>query len=194
MPNFDGPTEFGGAINAPSSYIGMKYYPGIYNPAQCAAACQATTAYDMKHAPASGKYDACVSRMLLYSPLVLTLMCRTSSTPMCFLSTTLPKVLTAPCTRELGIGVMLPILGNTAMATTTATARATGIHWPLWILARYDLKEDRHRLSGNCRTFQSLVWKRGWHRRLYLFRCPKAWWYWTIHSLNRGDCFRHSFS
>ena len=63
LPNFDGPTEFGGAINAPTGYIGMKYYPGIYDPSQCAAACQATTAYDKKHAPASGKYDACVSRM-----------------------------------------------------------------------------------------------------------------------------------
>ena len=136
LPNFDGPTEFGGAINAPSGYIGMKYYPGIYNPAQCAVACQATTAYDMKHAPASGTYDACVSHLVLCSLNVLTSMCRISSTPTCCLSTTLPKVPTAPCTRDLGIGVTLPTSGNTAMATTIATARATGIHLIPRILAK----------------------------------------------------------
>ncbi|MCJ1337185.1 hypothetical protein MMC09_002466 [Bachmanniomyces sp. S44760] len=58
--NFTGPTEFGGAINAPSGYIGVKYYAGPYDPSQCAAACQATTAYDHRHYnTATGKYDAC---------------------------------------------------------------------------------------------------------------------------------------
>ncbi|MCJ1476319.1 hypothetical protein MMC13_004985 [Lambiella insularis] len=57
-PSFTGPTEFGGAINAPSAYIGMKFFPGGYDPSQCAAACLATTAYDHRHA-SNGVYDAC---------------------------------------------------------------------------------------------------------------------------------------
>lgn len=60
IDGFTGPVALGGAINAPISYIGMKYYAGPYNPRLCAAACFATTAYDKKHAPATGKYDACV--------------------------------------------------------------------------------------------------------------------------------------
>ncbi|MCJ1258937.1 hypothetical protein MMC24_006771 [Lignoscripta atroalba] len=56
--NFDGPVPFGGAINAPSSYMGVKYYPGVYDPSQCAASCQETTAYDHDH-PTDGHYDAC---------------------------------------------------------------------------------------------------------------------------------------
>ena len=63
--NFTGPSELGGAINAPNNatgyntYIGMKYYPGPYDPSQCAASCQATTAYDQRHAT-NGFYKACV--------------------------------------------------------------------------------------------------------------------------------------
>jgi len=60
IDGFTGPVALGGAINAPISYIGMKYYAGPYDPRLCAAACFATTAYDKKHAPATGKYDACV--------------------------------------------------------------------------------------------------------------------------------------
>ena len=62
--NFTGPTEFGGAINAPSSYMGVKYYPGVYDPSQCAASCQTTTAYDHRH-PTNGAYHACVSYNIL---------------------------------------------------------------------------------------------------------------------------------
>jgi len=58
-PNFTGPTELGGAINAPANYMGAKYYPGIYDPSQCAASCQATTAYDRRHPRSDGTYDAC---------------------------------------------------------------------------------------------------------------------------------------
>ncbi|KAL8688876.1 MAG: hypothetical protein Q9218_005318 [Villophora microphyllina] len=56
---FDGPTEFGGAINAPSNYIGQKYFPGVYDAGQCAGACQANTAYDHRHPRSDGTYDAC---------------------------------------------------------------------------------------------------------------------------------------
>ncbi|KAI4140816.1 MAG: hypothetical protein L6R39_005649 [Caloplaca ligustica] len=56
---FTGPTEFGGAINAPNSYIGQKYFPGVYDAGKCAAACKATTAYDSRHPRSDGTYDAC---------------------------------------------------------------------------------------------------------------------------------------
>ncbi|CAI0643152.1 unnamed protein product [Colletotrichum noveboracense] len=56
---FSGPTALGGAINAPGNYMGAKYYPGPFDPSQCAAACLATTAYDKKHPKSDGTYDAC---------------------------------------------------------------------------------------------------------------------------------------
>lgn len=38
----------------------MSSYPGVYDPSQCAAACQATTQYDQQHEVRSdGSYDAC---------------------------------------------------------------------------------------------------------------------------------------
>ncbi|KAF4914685.1 hypothetical protein CGCF415_v002089 [Colletotrichum fructicola] len=59
-PGFDGPTAFGGAINAPDkSFIGSKYFPGPYDASQCTAACQGTTQYDRDHPNADGTYDAC---------------------------------------------------------------------------------------------------------------------------------------
>ncbi|KAK1969557.1 hypothetical protein LY78DRAFT_667492 [Colletotrichum sublineola] len=58
-PGFDGPTAFGGAIQAPNSYMGSKYYPGPFDPSQCASACQATTQYDHDHPNSDGTYDAC---------------------------------------------------------------------------------------------------------------------------------------
>lgn len=65
IPGFSGPTEFGGAINAPlnaqgkNTYIGVKYFKGVYNALLCASACQANTAYNHRHARADGSYDAC---------------------------------------------------------------------------------------------------------------------------------------
>ena len=58
--DFTGPTELGGAIQAPvGSYIGAKFFD-IYDPAQCTSACEATTAYDHAHiVHADGTYDAC---------------------------------------------------------------------------------------------------------------------------------------
>ncbi|KAL9009284.1 MAG: hypothetical protein Q9173_005677 [Seirophora scorigena] len=56
---FDGPTAFGGAINAPGNYIGQKYFPGVYDAGLCAGACQANTAYNSRHPRSDGTYDAC---------------------------------------------------------------------------------------------------------------------------------------
>lgn len=59
-PGYTGPIELSGAINAPdSSYMGYKYYAGPYNPAQCATACTAQTAYNQKHPKADGTYNTC---------------------------------------------------------------------------------------------------------------------------------------
>ncbi|GJC87398.1 hypothetical protein ColLi_10236 [Colletotrichum liriopes] len=59
ITDFDGPIAFGGATQAPNSYMGSKYYPGPYDPSQCASACQATTQYDHDHPNSDGTYDAC---------------------------------------------------------------------------------------------------------------------------------------
>ncbi|MCJ1445064.1 MAG: hypothetical protein MMC23_005569 [Stictis urceolatum] len=56
---FDGPVAFGGAIQAPGNNMGSKYYPGVYDPGQCAAACTASTDYDKKYLSSNGAYDAC---------------------------------------------------------------------------------------------------------------------------------------
>ncbi|KAL8949790.1 MAG: hypothetical protein Q9222_004133 [Ikaeria aurantiellina] len=56
---FTGPTELGGAINAPSNYMGQKYFPGVYDAGKCAAACQTNTAYNKRHPRSDGTYDAC---------------------------------------------------------------------------------------------------------------------------------------
>lgn len=64
---FDGPTELGGAINAPTesgSYMGYKYYAFSqtqgYTPQTCAAACQSTTEYNAKHPDKTGFYQSCI--------------------------------------------------------------------------------------------------------------------------------------
>ncbi|KAL8678941.1 MAG: hypothetical protein Q9186_004757 [Xanthomendoza sp. 1 TL-2023] len=59
QPGFTGPTQFGGAINAPNSYIGQKFFPGVYDAGQCAGACVANTGYNKRHPRADGTYDAC---------------------------------------------------------------------------------------------------------------------------------------
>lgn len=81
QPGFNDPTEFGGAINAPSvngksTYIGMKFFSGSYNPQQCTTACQAQTVYDHRHPAADGSYQPCVSgRSWLRSLLPIVLTC-----------------------------------------------------------------------------------------------------------------------
>ncbi|KAJ9638342.1 hypothetical protein H2199_007029 [Coniosporium tulheliwenetii] len=61
---FKGPTRLGGAIDAPpnsagqSTYIGMRFFPGVYDPSQCAAACTATTDYNRRQAT-NGDFKSC---------------------------------------------------------------------------------------------------------------------------------------
>lgn len=64
---FAGPTELGGAINAPTntgSYMGYKYYAFSqsqgYTPETCAAACKSTSAYNQQHPNADGSFQTCV--------------------------------------------------------------------------------------------------------------------------------------
>lgn len=57
---FAPPVSLAGAINAPDdSYMGYKFYPGAYNPAQCTNACLAQTAYNQKHPKSDGTYNTC---------------------------------------------------------------------------------------------------------------------------------------
>lgn len=60
VDNFAAPVGLGGAINCPdNSYMGYKYYPGAYNPAQCTNACLSQTAYNQKHPKSDGTYNTC---------------------------------------------------------------------------------------------------------------------------------------
>ncbi|KAF6792699.1 hypothetical protein CMUS01_16138 [Colletotrichum musicola] len=59
QPSFTGPIELGGSIQAPYSYIGSRFFAGIYDPGQCTGACQGTTQYDHDHPRDDGSYDAC---------------------------------------------------------------------------------------------------------------------------------------
>ncbi|KAL9604708.1 MAG: hypothetical protein Q9179_001775 [Wetmoreana sp. 5 TL-2023] len=68
IDGFNGPTELGGAINAPldngkNTYLGYKYFPFSqsqgYDPATCAAACKAQTAYNSRHPNADGSFATC---------------------------------------------------------------------------------------------------------------------------------------
>ncbi|MCJ1239184.1 hypothetical protein MMC14_007177 [Varicellaria rhodocarpa] len=65
---FSGPTEFGGAINAPldnghNTYMGYKYFPFSqtqgYTPSTCASACTSQTAYNGRHPASDGSYQTC---------------------------------------------------------------------------------------------------------------------------------------
>ncbi|KAI9704764.1 MAG: hypothetical protein M1836_006544 [Candelina mexicana] len=63
IASFNGPTEFGGAINAPlfngvDTYLGVKFFNQPYDALVCASACQAQTAYNKRHAT-NGVYKPC---------------------------------------------------------------------------------------------------------------------------------------
>lgn len=67
LEGYEGPTQLGGAINAPlyngvNTYLGMKYFNIPYDPSVCAAACQAQTGYNSRHAT-NGVYKPCVSSL-----------------------------------------------------------------------------------------------------------------------------------
>ncbi|KAL8748419.1 MAG: hypothetical protein Q9184_007315, partial [Pyrenodesmia sp. 2 TL-2023] len=67
---YTGPTKLAGAINAPlnaqgqNTYMGYKYHPFSqtqgYDPSECAADCNAQTAYNSRHPAADGTYQTCV--------------------------------------------------------------------------------------------------------------------------------------
>ncbi|KAL8953330.1 MAG: hypothetical protein Q9222_000792 [Ikaeria aurantiellina] len=66
---YNGPTQLGGAINAPynaqgqNTYMGYKYHPFSqtqgYDPSTCAADCNSQTAYNKRHPAADGSYQTC---------------------------------------------------------------------------------------------------------------------------------------
>ncbi|KAI9783197.1 MAG: hypothetical protein M1839_004037 [Geoglossum umbratile] len=62
-PGWTGPAVLPAAINAPllygeNTYMGYKFFEGVYNPSVCTAACDATTAYNRRH-PSNCKYNVC---------------------------------------------------------------------------------------------------------------------------------------
>ncbi|MCJ1458623.1 hypothetical protein MMC28_008997 [Mycoblastus sanguinarius] len=66
---YSGPTELGGAINAPldnghNTYMGYQFFPFSqsqgYTPQTCADACTAQTTYDSQHPAADGTYESCI--------------------------------------------------------------------------------------------------------------------------------------
>jgi hypothetical protein len=57
--SFNAPVELAGAIQAPSGYMGSRWYTGPYDPSQCASACLATNQYSHKHPRSDGTYDPC---------------------------------------------------------------------------------------------------------------------------------------
>ncbi|GAB7353549.1 hypothetical protein MBLNU459_g3984t1 [Dothideomycetes sp. NU459] len=69
VPGYTGPTELGGAINAPldaqghNTYMGYKFYPFSqsqgYTPSTCAAACSSQTQYNQAHPAADGTFQTC---------------------------------------------------------------------------------------------------------------------------------------
>jgi len=97
IPGFTLPVNVPGAINAPSAadgsntYMGYKLFPNDpFNPAQCATACLAQNAYNVKHhASTPCSYQACVSPypfssviVLLIYTMMLIFLNSHSSTPM----------------------------------------------------------------------------------------------------------------
>lgn len=59
--NFTGPVPLAGSIQPPNadSYMGTRTFTGIYDPLQCASACQATTVYDRTYLSTNGTYQPC---------------------------------------------------------------------------------------------------------------------------------------
>ena len=67
---FNGPTELGGAINAPldsnghDTYMGYQFFPFSqaqgYDPQTCAGACTTQTTYNSQHTKPDGTYQTCV--------------------------------------------------------------------------------------------------------------------------------------
>jgi len=69
IPGYDGPTQLGGAINAPldanrhDTYMGVRVQPfdnsTVYDPSVCASACTSQTAYNKAHPARDGSFQTC---------------------------------------------------------------------------------------------------------------------------------------
>ncbi|KAG9614012.1 hypothetical protein KCV04_g16668, partial [Aureobasidium melanogenum] len=69
IDGYDGPTQLGGAINAPldsnrhDTYMGVRVQPFSedqeYDPSVCATACTSQTAYNKAHPASDGSYQTC---------------------------------------------------------------------------------------------------------------------------------------
>jgi len=59
IDSFKSPTELAGAIQAPSGFMGSKYFSGAYNPAVCVQSCIGTNTHSHKHPRSDGTYDPC---------------------------------------------------------------------------------------------------------------------------------------
>jgi hypothetical protein len=110
---FDGPAGLGGAINAPlnaagkNTYIGVKYFPGVYDAGKCAAACQANTGYNHRHPRSDGTYDACN----FFNAYLISV-------------NNVPDGTTARSTPRHGASSIAPTMDSTVAATTTPLALA----------------------------------------------------------------------
>jgi len=81
VPGFTGPTQLGGAINAPldsngrNTFMGSKFYPfsqsQSLNMESCTTACNAQTAYNKAHPKSDGTYQTCVSCICILNGALL---------------------------------------------------------------------------------------------------------------------------
>ena len=132
---FIGPTELGGAINAPldaqghNTYLGNKFYPFSqsqgFTPSTCASACLAQTQYDAAHPAADGSYMSCVSSPSLSSPKHQLTQPRPFSTLTSSPKTASPKASTAPSTTKPGTPPTPQTTANTAAVTATPSLALT---------------------------------------------------------------------
>lgn len=101
----------------------MKYSPGPYDAAKCAAACTATTGYNSRHPRPDGTYDPCVrffplrSRSPSFPPLSVFLVVKNSpySNICMFLQTELLQRILHPNQRRPRRDLLLllhPVLGQ----------------------------------------------------------------------------------
>ena len=70
LKGYNGPTELGGAINAPQDAMGHNTYMGYkffafshsqgYDPQTCANACDAQTSYNKQYPASDGTYQTCI--------------------------------------------------------------------------------------------------------------------------------------
>lgn len=147
LDGFTGPTELGGAINAPlynnqNTYMGYKYYPFSqsqgYDPSTCAAACKAQTAYNSRHPNANGSYLTCVSGRVCAVVLQLTNHASHFLTPTSSPRMQFPKACTAPSTARRGTHPTLRTTDNTVAVTGTPSLEAIATLWHSSLDTKFD--------------------------------------------------------